>query len=339
LTKKGLESPLNFLCYDFTTDLFSSGEQDLDSTQSILAKFKPTKNLDLLRICNPQSSPSSFRSNFTNSEKPKPFLTKSAHDEVGLTLYRIFSSSQGAFSVAEFESITPQPRVLRPKPEENLEVKRSETIVEEVHEEISSNQSTDFSKSSLISSSQREIDSELSTPKENLRNSRQPESDSIIEYVPKDLYLQQQQTILFLQQQVEMLRQEIESLKHQQTPQNLPRVQVQDSVPQREISQLEEMESGSRGDFEELSGVEFIQTSYPHTEFEEEEESFLCEKPFEKCEMEAPSIFNFDLFVQSLRQQNGIPSPPINLTLLRHFVDINIIANRISSIFRSNISL
>jgi hypothetical protein len=79
LTNKGLESPLKFLCYDFTTDLVSSTDPDL--AQSILAKFKPTRNLDLMRICNPQSNFSS-NSHSPSLQKMKSFPMKSVHEEV-----------------------------------------------------------------------------------------------------------------------------------------------------------------------------------------------------------------------------------------------------------------
>jgi hypothetical protein len=249
------------------------------------------------------------------------------------------------FNVTEYDSITPQPRLLRPKPETNPEIQRSDPIAEEVPEDISSNQSSEYSRS-MSPPTKSEIDPVFLNQEENscpLQISNQSQiSSNLIDYVPKELYLQQQQTILSLQRQIEMLNQEIEFLKHHQSiPLNPPSIsQGEISVPWHEVSRLEETAEGSASDLEELSGVEFDQSSYVPTELEEEEESFLCEKPFEKCEMEAPSIFNFDLFIQSLRHQNGqkhlSPSSP-HLALFRDIVDFDIITNRVSTIFRPNI--
>jgi hypothetical protein len=138
------------------------------------------------------------------------------------------------------------------------------------------------------------------------------------EYVPKELFLRQQQIISSLQEQVEGLQNEIASLQKRLSDQGstLPSVNLRlDVVPPSPhlYSHSDEREMSFRE--EEESEEEVKSISQPHQfrfpsheveeEVEEEDESFVYRDPFEKCEMEAPSIFNFDFFVRTLKDRNG----------------------------------
>lgn len=134
------------------------------------------------------------------------------------------------------------------------------------------------------------------------------------EYVSKTLYLQQQEVILSLQNQVEALQREIWNLKERLST----NVHSKDAIasPRQYVVSVDgdnhSVSSAKSFDQATVSEVnlnvdKFNSPSHLNDSVvEHEEESFICQNPFESCEMEAPSIFNFDLFLQTLKDRQGL---------------------------------
>lgn len=277
ITNKGMEGPLNYLCYDFATDLFSSdhGAEEPDSN-SILAKFRPTKNIELIRLCNP-----------AKIVDPTKYKNLVSHD------------SQYSDSIQpDTDSMTPLPRASRPDPE--VIPKFDPERLKEQHTE--SDNSDNFEEA-LVREGIHEAQSEKN------------------EYVPKELFLQQQEVIYELQNQIQSLQREIISLK-EKLAEKVQEKHVFPSKPNHEqfvdkdppSCRLDYADENPPADpkptyyysSQETIRPQFIEDKSNEISEFQEEESFLCHKPFEPCEMEAPSIFNFDLFIQTLKDRQGI---------------------------------
>jgi hypothetical protein len=314
MTKKGVEGSLNFLCYDFTTDLSSSeqpgrgreGDRDRGTgshlKESVIAKFRATKDLDLIRICN-SATVSNTSQTVAEISSPLPFPHQRIHLDLNLS--------------SDHESMTPQPRVLKPKPENIIKIERSDPIQEEAKEEPS------------FASQQRQSQDDVGRlPIEGretrdlpLHSARSPSVSERSEFVPKELFLRQQEMIFSLQEQVQLLQREISSLQNRLshslnvTPETVAPPPHPPQFPSfLERREMSEREAESEQEQEEEEEDEANQPLYRPDPFpppsydvseEQEEESFICRDPFEKCEMEAPSIFNFDLFVRTLKERNG----------------------------------